>query len=136
MNLNGQWVISAALAAIILVVTGVLHLATRHMSINPKQRRRVRKVSRYGAVLFLAVSLSVVWADQLRAGAFLISAFAVAIVLATKEMLLCLQGWSLKIAGGHFRTGDRVQIGSWKGDVVGYGLLTTTLLEVGYGICP
>jgi len=130
MNLSGQWVISAALAVFLLVVTGILHLATRHMSINPKQRRRVRKVSRYGAVLFLAVVLAVVWAEQLRVGAFVISAFAVAIVLATKETLLCVQGWWLKIAGGHFRTGDRVQIGAWKGDVVDYGLLTTTLLEV------
>ena len=87
MNLNGQWVISAALAAIILVVTGVLHLATRHMSINPKQRRRVRKVSRYGAVLFLAVSLSVVWADQLRAGAFLSTCRIIGIVVLHDQLI-------------------------------------------------
>ena len=108
MNLSGQWVISAALAAFLLVVTGILHLATRHMSINPKQRRRVRKVSRYGAVLLLAVVLAVVWAEQLRVGAFVIRAFAVAIVLATKETLLCVQGWWLKIAGGqHTRLASR-----------------------------
>ena len=74
--------------------------------------------------------LVVVWAEQLRVGAFVLSAFAVAIVLATKETLLCVQGWWLKIAGGHYRIGDRIQVGEWKGDVVEYGLLTTTLLEI------
>jgi small-conductance mechanosensitive channel len=133
MSTFGQWVVSGVAGSVACVVLVVLHLATRHLEIGPKQRRRVRRVSQYAIVLALLVVMVVVWAEQLRVGAFVLSAFAVAIVLATKETLLCFQGWWLKIAGGHYRIGDRVQIGQWKGDVVDYGLLTTTLLEVSTG---
>ena len=130
MSTFGQWVITGVAGGVTCVVLVILHFATRHLQIRPKQRRRVRRVSQYGIVVALLALMIVVWAEQLRVGAFVLSAFAVAIVLATKETLLCFQGWWLKIAGGHYRIGDRVQIGQWKGDVVDYGLLTTTLLEV------
>ena len=133
MSTYGQWVISAVAGGVACVVLVVLHLASRHLQISPKQRRRVRRVSQYAIGMALLAVLVVVWAEQLRVGAFVLSAFAVAIVLATKETLLCFQGWWLKIAGGHYQIGDRVQIGQWKGDVVDYGLLTTTLLEVSTG---
>lgn len=116
-----------------VVVYVVLRQAIVRLPILPDQKRRARKTSAYGSILALFVLLLVVWADELREAALVLSAFAVAIALSTKELLMCITGWWLKLAGGHFRVGDRIRIGAYNGDVVDYGLLTITLLEVDPG---
>ena len=82
--------------------------------VHTNQVRRAKKVSYGGAILFVTLRI-VIWADELREAALVLSAFAVAIVLSTKELIMCVTGWWLKLAGGHFRIGDRVQIGSTTG---------------------
>lgn len=60
-------------------------------------------------------------------------AFAVAFVVAIKELFMCLSGSVLKTSSGAFRVGDRIQVRDFRGDVIDQTLLSTTLLEVGPG---
>lgn len=99
----------------------------------PEQRQRVWNLVRYTLALALAGALVIVWADVLRAAALVAGAVAVAVVIASKELLMCLLGWWVKMTGDAFHIGDRIQVGDVKGDVLDYGLLTTTLLRVGTG---
>jgi len=52
-------------------------------------------------------------------------------VLFHKELVLNVMGWWVKTMGHAFRIGDRVRVGEFRGDVIDYGILTTTLMEVG-----
>ena len=123
-------VITCICIGVTLLVGVLAQLGFRRLRVRPEQRRRVIKAWRYGLVCLLLILLVAIWAQQLRSAALVISAFAVAIVLAGKELIQCVLGWWIKIIGGHFRMGDRIQVGAYKGDVLDYGMLTTTLLEV------
>jgi len=126
-------VASAVALAVILVIAVILRPAFKRLKATPEQRQRARAVARYGLALTLLLVLVTIWADQIRSAALVLSAFAVAMVLASKELLMCILGWWVKMAGDAYHIGDRVQIGDIKGDVMDYGLLTTTLLRVGTG---
>jgi len=129
--------IASSTAALGTIVSGIVASSmVKRLDLSPEQRQRTRNVINYGLILILAAFLVVVWASQIRAAAFMVSAFAVAIVLATKETLMCVGGWWLKTMGGAYRIGDRIQVGSIKGDVMDYGVLTTTLMNVTQGDNP
>lgn len=127
---NPQHVITVTSLVAVVFMFFVAPLGVNKLGITPAQRRRAKKAIRYVTLILTLALLSVVWADELKEGALLVSAFAVAIVLANKEVIMCITGWWLKLSGSHFRVGDRIQVGDYKGDVVDYGLLTTTLMEV------
>jgi small-conductance mechanosensitive channel len=66
----------------------------------------------------------------LRFIALSIAAFAVALVVATREQIQCFLG-ALYIAGSRaFGVGDWIKVSHYHGEVVSSDLLTTTLLEV------
>jgi len=78
----------------------------------------------------VVLGLIVIWIDELRELAFCVAAVAVAFVIDTKELVLCLAGAFVRTSSGAFSVGDRIQVGEARGDVVELGALTTTLLEV------
>lgn len=96
-------------------------------------RRRWLVQSRNGLLLLMMLGLVLIWGEELRTLALSIVAIAVAIVVATKELIMCITGSILKAGAGSFSIGDRIQIKDFRGDVIDQNLLATTILEVGPG---
>ena len=96
-------------------------------------RRRWLVQSRNGLLLVLLLGLLFIWGEQLRTLALSIVAIAIAFVVATKELILCVIGSIIKTGSGSFNLGDRIQIKDFRGDVIDQNLLATTILEVGPG---
>lgn len=122
----------------VLVIAAVVlhHLAAGYIRRNvqsPDLRRRWLVRSRNGIVLLLLLGLVMVWGEELRTIALSIVAIAVAFVVATKELILCITGTILKAVTRPFNVGDRIQIKELRGDVIDQNLLATTILEVGPG---
>lgn len=128
----------------LLIVTGILILVlvvlraitSRYIRKNvasTEMRRRWLVQSRNALVLILLLGLVLIWADELRTLALSVVAIAVAFVVATKELILCLTGSILKTASQSFNIGDRIQVKEFRGDVIDQNLLATTILEVGPG---
>jgi small-conductance mechanosensitive channel len=88
---------------------------------------RTRNVS----VIVAIAGLGLIWLPSLHAFALSITAFAVALVIATKELILCLSGTVLRVINQPFEIGDWVEIGSLRGQVVDETMLATTLQEIG-----
>lgn len=86
--------------------------------------------------ILLFLGLFFVWGTELRTFALSVVALAAAIVIATKELILCFLGGILKALTRPFKLGDRIEIATSqciRGDVISHNFLTTTLLEIGPG---
>jgi hypothetical protein len=99
---------------------------------NELRRRSIIQIRRASWFLLLFGSLFI-WGPKFQGLAVSLLAFAVAIVLAFKELILCVLGAMLKTSARSFTIGDRIEINDLRGDVFDHTLLTTTLLEVGPG---
>ena len=127
-----QWAATGVLLVCVVVLRWVLLNALKRSAIRSADLRRrwivqIRNVS----FVILAVGLVVIWASQLRAAALSVAAVLVSIVLATKELILCVSGGFLKVTSGSFGLGDRIVVKGVRGDVVDQTLLATRLLEIG-----
>lgn len=93
-------------------------------------RRRLISYSKNTCVLLLTIGLMLIWAPALRTFALSVTAFLVALVLATKEIILCITGGLLRTSVGAFSVGDWVRIGDKRGEVMHQSLLSVTLQEL------
>ncbi len=84
-----------------------------------------------GFILFIGILF--IWGQELRDFALSLVAVAAALVLATKEVILCVMGGLLRASTKLFEVGDRITVAGFRGKVVEQTLLTTALAEIGPG---
>jgi small-conductance mechanosensitive channel len=95
-------------------------------AITVRQRRfTVRAVTN----LLLAVCLLGVWLSEIQNLVFSLAAVMVALVIATKELLMCVAGALLRFGGHLFKVGDRIEMNGVHGEVIDHGLFSTTIME-------
>lgn len=129
----------AAIKGLVSVAIFLLIVAGRRVAVRtfensglpPERRNRFLVQSRNAAVVLFLASVLVLWAEQIQTVALSLAAVAAALVIATKEFILCLSGTFLRVSARSFRLGDRIEVNGTRGDVIDIGPLTTTLLEVG-----
>jgi small-conductance mechanosensitive channel len=126
--------ISTAILVITIIILRTVIARFLHRSVASTDLRRKWLVqSRNGLLLLMLFGLVIIWGEELRTLALSVVAIAVAFVVATKELILCVTGSILKTGAGSFNIGDRIQIKDFRGDVIDQNLLATTILEVGPG---
>lgn len=125
---------SVLLLFFLLLLRGVVLRGLRSWEFSELdvRRRWIVTIQNLGFLL-LIFGLVVIWAEELRAFALSLAAVAVALVLATKEFLLCILGGLFRTSSKAFSVGDRVEIQGVRGDVIDENLFSTSLLEVGPG---
>lgn len=124
---------TAILIALVIILKMLTARFIRRSVVTSELRGRLLVNFRNGFLLFSLIGLVMIWGDQLRTLALSIVAIAVAFVVATKELILCVTGSLLKTGAGSFHLGDRIQVKEFRGDVIDQSLLATTILEVGPG---
>lgn len=129
----GLLVSSMLLLLTVLVARAIMAGFLRKAVHSTELRRRWLVQTRNALILITLLGLVIIWAEELRTLALSIVAIAVAFVVATKELILCLIGTIIKSGSGSFNIGDRIQIKDFRGDVIDQNLLATTILEVGPG---
>lgn len=123
-------------AILILVIILLRALASRFIKkkVHSKElQRRWLVQTRNALILVLILGLVLIWGEELRTLALSVVAIAVAFVVATKELIMCVTGSILKTGARSFNIGDRIQIKDFRGDVIDQNILATTILEVGPG---
>lgn len=118
----------------LLAVTGLRwgllrYIRSREAILTERQRWWLAFVRNSAAGLVL-LGLVVIWAAELADFALSITAFAVALVIATKELLLCLSGAVWRGAARPFGIGDWVEIGGHSGEVIDETPFVTVLQEI------
>ncbi|HKM16144.1 MAG TPA: mechanosensitive ion channel domain-containing protein [Marinospirillum sp.] len=115
------------------VLQAVASRIIRRRVVSTELRRKWLVQSRNGLLLLTLLGLFMIWGEELRTLALSIVAIAVAFVVATKELIMCITGSLLKTGARSFDIGDRIQVKDFRGDVIDQNLLVTTILEVGPG---
>ena len=78
----------------------------------------------------LAIGLLAIWLSEIQDMMLSLTAVLVALVVATKELIMCAAGSVLRFGGRLFKVGDRIEIGGIHGEVVDHGLFSTTITEL------
>lgn len=131
--LIGPLLNTVILIIVVLILRSLSARFIRRSVASSELRGRLLVNFRNGLLLLTLLGLVMIWGDQLRTLALSIVAIAVAFVVATKELIMCITGSLLKTGAGSFTLGDRIQIKELRGDVIDQSLLATTILEVGPG---
>jgi len=92
---------SVVLIAIVSVLRLLLGRFIRKSVNSSELRQRWLVQSRNALLLILLLGLMMIWATELRTFALSVVAIAVAFVVATKELILCLTGSVVKSAEVH-----------------------------------
>lgn len=117
--------LSALLFAQFLVSRGL----KRGEDLSDQAARRWAANFRNALVLIAIVGMIMIWAPQLRTFALSLTAVAVAIVIATKELIVCISGSMLRTFTQAYTVGDFVEVGAVRGEVLDCNLLGTRLKE-------
>ncbi len=94
-------------------------------------RYRSKKLSSYIGYAFTIILIAVVYSDKLGGFTVALGVAGAGIAFALQEVITSFAGWLAIMFGGFYKTGDRVQLGGIKGDVMDIGVLRTTVMETG-----
>ena len=92
---------------------------------------KANKFSNFIGYFLTILLITIVYSEKLGG---LTVAFGVAgagIAFALQEVIVSFAGWLAILFGSFYKTGDRVQLGGIKGDVMDIGMLRTTIMETG-----
>lgn len=98
-------------------------------TLSPEQRKWL-STTQNATILLILIGLLFVWSLELSRVALSLAAFAVAIVIASKEVILCVTGGIYRAAAKPFEVGDWIEVGEYRGEVLHEGLLTTRIQEL------
>lgn len=96
-----------------------------------EQKRRFLVMSRNVMLAMMILGLFSVWATQIQHLALSMMAVAAALVLALKELLMCLSGSLLRAVTKQYSVGDFIEINHIRGRVVDINLLNTLVMQIG-----
>lgn len=131
-----SWVPHGLVSSVILVAVALLlrqlvaRLIRAKSEMEDSDRRRWITMTRNIALVFILAGLIFIWLPQLSTFALSITAFAVGVVIATKELILCLSGLVMRLSTQPFEIGDWIEINGLRGEVIDEGMLAFRLQEL------
>ena len=98
---------------------------------DPDHRYSGKKFSNLVGYIFSILLLAFVFSDKLGGITVALGIAGAGIAFAMQEVIVSFAGWIAIMFGGFYKTGDRVQLGGIKGDVMDIGVIRTTIMETG-----
>jgi small-conductance mechanosensitive channel len=94
-------------------------------------RYKAKKISSFVGYLATVIFLTVIFSEKLGGLTVALGVAGAGIAFALQEVIASFAGWLAIMFGGFYNSGDRVQLGGIKGDVMDIGVLRTTIMETG-----
>jgi small-conductance mechanosensitive channel len=126
-----QLIIAVAGLVVIRLLAALLTRWAGRFVKDSQARYRIRKVSAIVSYLAIILFLAVVFRERLGGLAIALGVAGVGIAFALQEVVSSIAGWAAINFANFYKTGDRIQLGGIKGDVIDIGILRTTLMELG-----
>jgi len=126
-----RWLFSLLVVVVALGLRQLgIGLVRRSTDILSAEHRRRISIIHHTSVVLPLVLLVALWLPQIQEFALSITALAVALVIATKELLLCLIGAVVSRTANAFAIGDWISVQGQFGEVIEKNLLSTQIQEV------
>ncbi|MFY9224158.1 MAG: mechanosensitive ion channel domain-containing protein [Blastocatellia bacterium] len=125
---------------ILIVIIGIIIIAIARRIINKAvvtiaqesdTKYRLQKITAFVGYLATILVIATVFSDQLGGLTVFLGVAGAGIAFALQEVIASFAGWFAIHFAGFFKTGDRVQLGGIRGDVIDISILRTTIMEVG-----
>lgn len=94
-------------------------------------RYKAKKISTFVGYIATVIFLTVIFSEKLGGLTIALGVAGAGIAFALQEVIASFAGWLAIMFGGFYNSGDRVQLGGIKGDVMDIGVLRTTIMETG-----
>lgn len=94
-------------------------------------RYKIKKLSTIIGYFLTITLIAIVFSDKLGGFTVALGVAGAGIAFALQEVIVSVAGWLAIMFGGLYQTGDRVQLGGIKGDVMDIGVIRTTIMETG-----
>lgn len=127
----GRLATAVILLTAILIASRVLQRAASRRLSAGSGAHRVRKVIAIVGYVVAMLVLLATYSDRLTGLGVTLGVAGAGIAFALQEVIASVAGWVAIAFGRFYSTGDRVQLGGIKGDVIDIGILRTTLMEIG-----
>ena len=128
--------IQGGVTTVVIIVTlmilrfGLVHFVKGKTEIlNKDQRRWINRINN-GTSIAILIGLILIWAPQLQTFALSLTALAVAFVVTTKELLMCLTGGFLRASTKPFDIGDWITVDGITGEVMKITTMTTMIEHI------
>jgi small-conductance mechanosensitive channel len=118
----------------IIIIWLVIKAIQRNLLSKIKDNENRYRAKKFGSFIgyFLSIVLfTVIFSDKLGGLTVALGVAGAGIAFALQEVIASFAGWLAIMFGGFYKTGDRVQLGGIKGDVMDIGVLRTTIMETG-----
>lgn len=103
---------------------------SRHIEDNELRHKTRKAIGTIGWAL-VVLACAAIFSDRLTGLAISLGVAGAGIAFALQEVIASIAGRVAVLFANFYKTGDRVQLGGIKGDVIDIGLLRTTIMEVG-----
>lgn len=94
-------------------------------------RYRTKKATSFAGFVLGITLVIIVFSDKLSGLTIALGVIGAGITFALQEVITSFAGWLAVSINTLYRTGDRVELGGIKGDVMDIGMLRTTIMEIG-----
>ncbi len=94
-------------------------------------RYRARKAVNGAAYLVMVLLFVTIYSENLSDITVALGVAGAGIAFALQEVIVSFAGWITIMVGNFYKTGDRIELGGIRGDVMDIGVLRTTLMETG-----
>ncbi|HXD78554.1 MAG TPA: mechanosensitive ion channel domain-containing protein [Puia sp.] len=95
------------------------------------RRYRTKKLIDFAKYISLILLIVILFGNNTNNLSVPLGIAGAGIAFALQEVITSVAGWLAVVFGGFYRTGDRIQLGGIKGDVIDIAVLRTTLMEIG-----
>ena len=121
---------TVAILVIVALVRGSRGILNHYVD-EPGNLHRARKMVSFIGYFIGLLIIAMIFSDSLGKMAVAFGVAGAGIAFALQEIIASLAGWVAISFGNFYKTGDRVQLGGIKGDVIDIGMLRTTMMEIG-----
>ena len=115
---------------VIAIVRFLQRLSIKYIQ-DSNSRYRTRKAITFIGYIVAIVVVITIYSERLGGFTVALGVAGAGIAFALQELIASLAGWFVIEFAKFYKTGDRVQLGGIKGDVLDIGMLRTTLMEIG-----
>ncbi|WP_028023985.1 mechanosensitive ion channel family protein [Enterovibrio calviensis] len=97
--------------------------------LSEEQRKWISQ-TKNGSFTILLIVMFLVWRSEINEFALSLTAIAVAVVVASKEIILCFTGSIQRASSRSFQIGEWIEVGSLCGEVIEHNLMATKIQEI------